>query len=177
VKFHFFPLKISIRQAAQLLVLGATILLAPACCYKFNTPNTGDAKTYSVAFFENKASIVNPSLSQVFTEKLKNKIKRESRLTMVPEGGDFSFSGYISNYSVAPAGIQNQDQASLNRLTITVNLKFENRLLPKQNFEQPISAFADFPGSSSLSQVESTLVDEITDKLIQEVMNRTVNNW
>jgi hypothetical protein len=163
-------------QLGFFLLSAAFLLVISGCCYSF-TGGATVSGTYSVSFFENKASIVNPSLSQTFTEKLKDKIRRESKLTMVPEGGDFSFSGYISNYSVAPVGIQNGDQASLNRLTITVNLKFENRKDSKQNFEQQVSQYSDFPGSTSLAQVESALVDEITDKLVQEIMNRTVNNW
>jgi hypothetical protein len=142
-----------------------------------NIVTTGDAKTYSVSFFENKASIVNPTLSQVFTEKLQDKVRRESRLQVVQEGGDFSYNGFITNYNVSPAGIQNETQASLNRLSISVNVKFENRLDSKQNFEQTFTQFADFEGSRSLAEVESQLIDEITDKLIQDVLNRTINNW
>jgi hypothetical protein len=173
-----FSLKNMRWQHSLYLLLSASLLVLSGCCYSFTGggPVAG-AKTYSVSFFENKASIVNPSLSQTFTEKLKDKVRRESKLSMVPEGGDYSFSGYINSYSVAPAGIQNGDQASLNRLTITINLKFENRLDSKQNFEQQVSQFSDFPGSTSLAQVESALVDDITDKLVQEIMNRTVNNW
>lgn len=167
-----------LRRRAAIFTLGfLAAAIISGCCYRMNIVTTGTAKTYSVGFFENKASIVNPVLSQVFTEKLKDKIRRESRLSFVPEGGDFSYTGYISNYSVSPAGIQNEDQASLNRLTITVNVKFENRTDTKQNFEQAVSQFSDFESSRSLAEVESALIDDITDKLIQDIMNRTINNW
>ena len=45
------------------------------------------------------------------------------------------------------------------------------------NFEQEFSQFADFDASVSVSQVEAQLIDDITNKLIQEVFNRSVNNW
>ncbi|MGZ5283296.1 MAG: LptE family protein [Bacteroidia bacterium] len=151
--------------------------LAGCCSYGFTGGSTGNAKTVLVDYFPNKASIINPTLSQVFTEKMRDKFRRETRLTQVQSDADFSYSGFISNYTITPAAVQGDAQTTLNRLTISINVKFENKLEPKQNFEQEFSQFADFDASVSVSQVEAQLVDDITNKLIQEVFNRSVNNW
>ena len=52
-----------------------------------------DAKTFSVAFIQNTASIVAPTLSQTLTEKLKQKFINETSLKLTQEDGDFAFSG------------------------------------------------------------------------------------
>ena len=154
------------------------VSLAGCCAYSFTGGSTGNAKTVFIDYFPNKAPIINPALSQSFTEKLKDKFLRETRLTQVQTNdADFAFTGYISGYSVAPASVQGNAEATVNRLTITVNVKFENKLEPKQNFEMQFSQFSDFNASASLSQVEAQKINEIGDKLVQEIFNRTVNNW
>jgi len=73
--------------------------------------------------------------------------------------------------------IQKEDQAALNRLTITVNLKYTNNNDPEQNLEQTFSAYEDFDSNSSLSVVEDGLVPEIIKKLNEDIFNATIANW
>ena len=49
------------------------------------------AKTVVVATFPNNASLVNPTLSQVFTTNLENKIQGMTPLTLVDNNGDYEF--------------------------------------------------------------------------------------
>src|SRR5690606_40414300 len=58
--------------------------------------------TYTVEFFENTAPIVNPVLSQTFTEALKERIRSQSSLSQVTNDGDAIFEGRITGYSIAP---------------------------------------------------------------------------
>ena len=83
-----------------------------------------EAKTISVQYFQNLASLAPPTLSQTFTEALRDKLSSQTRLTLVNKAGDLAFEGSISGYSTAPISIQSTDQAALNRLTITVNVKY-----------------------------------------------------
>jgi hypothetical protein len=73
--------------------------------------------------------------------------------------------------------IQKEDQAALNRLTITVNLKYTNNKDPEQNLERTFSAYEDFDSNSSLSAVEDGLVPEIIQKLNEDIFNATIANW
>jgi len=63
------------------------------------------AEKLKVDFFNNRASQVNPTLSQIFTEKLKDKYLRETRLKLNVDDPDVYLSGYISSYTVAPVGV------------------------------------------------------------------------
>ena len=47
-----------------------------------------DAKTFSVAYFPNNATMVSPILSSTLTEALVDIFTRRTRLTQVDEGGD-----------------------------------------------------------------------------------------
>jgi hypothetical protein len=155
--------------------------LLSSCCirydFKGSQPLPDQIKTFSVDYFNNKASQVNPSLSQVFTEKLKDKLLRETRLTMVQSDGDLAFSGYISGYTVTPAAINSNNTATQNRLTISINIKYVNKYQPKTSFEQTFSNFEDFDANRTLADVENTLTEDISDKIVQDLFNKTIINW
>jgi hypothetical protein len=152
----------------------------PSCkvSYSFTGANISpDVKTYSVAYFPNRARLVNPNLSQQFTEALKEKLQRQTSLNEVDETGDLEYSGTITNYEVRPIAIQKEDRASQNRLTISINLKYINNKDHQQDFERSFSAFEDYGSESMLSDIEDSLVPEILDKLLEDIFNATIANW
>lgn len=134
-------------------------------------------ETFSVSFFENNASIVSPLLSQTITEKLKSKFISETNLSIVEFNGDFSFSGEITEYNVAPVSARNTEDATLNRLKITIRTKMDCEKDPKLSFEQSFTNFQDFDATTNFSSIESQLIDEISDMLIQQVFNKAAINW
>src|SRR5690606_24535555 len=106
--------------------------------YSFTGGDVGNAKTISVDFFPNYAPIVEPTLSQVFTEALRDIFIRQTSLELVERGGDLHFEGTITGYDVKPINAQSSDvgKAAANRLTITVNVIYVNKLEEKKSFEQ-----------------------------------------
>jgi Lipopolysaccharide-assembly len=136
-----------------------------------------EVKTVSVAFFPNRASLVQPSLSQTFTEKLRDKFVSQTNLTLLERGGDLTFDGSITDYNTQPIAIQGNEQAALNRLTISVKVKFENLKDPKQNFESSFTRYADYDSRQELSSVEQDLINEICNQLVDDIFNRAVINW
>jgi|CXWJ01.1.fsa_nt_gi hypothetical protein len=162
-----------------LLLYTLCFVLFSSCKYSFTGASIPpDVKTFSVQYFPNRSSLVNPALSQQFTEKLKEKFLSSTSLTPTKTNGDLAFEGYISDYVVQPTAIQSGiDQAALNRLTITVSVKFTNSKDEKQNFETSFSSFADFDSRKTLTQVESSLTDEITKRIVDDIFNKAVINW
>lgn len=156
-------------------------LLIQSC--KVNYSFTGasippDVKTFSVQTFPNYAPLVQPQLSQNFTEALKDKFQSQTNLQQVSKGGDLSFEGSITGYAVNPISIQSgTDIAAQTRLTISVSVKFVNAKNDKQSFESVFSRFADFPTSKSLATEEDRLIKEINDQLVQDIFNKAVVNW
>jgi len=136
-----------------------------------------EAKTISVAWFTNNTTLAAPTTSQRFTERLRDMVSTQTNLALVKQNGDLQFEGYISNYNVAPVSIQSIDQAAMNRLTMTVNVKYTNRFDEKQNFEQEFTRFADFPTSDNLATRENDLLTEINRQITEDIFNRAFNNW
>lgn len=136
-----------------------------------------EAKTVSVAYFTNNTALAPPLLSQQFTEAMKDICATQTKLGLVNKGGDLSFEGYVSDYRVAPLAIQTNDQAALNRLTISVQVKYANKFDEKKNFDSSFSRFADFSSTQSLSSVEQSLIQLINKQLTEDIFNRAFNNW
>lgn len=165
-------------------ILICTIFVLSAFCgCKVNYSFTGGnidytkIKSVSVLYFTNNAPIVQPTLSQSFTDALRDKFNSQTKLTLVNKGGDLNFEGSIVGYSTQPVAIQGNETAALNRLTITVSVKFTNKLDEKQNFEQNFSYYEDYQSSLSLSSVEETLIKDINDALVEKIFNQSVVNW
>ena len=135
------------------------------------------AKTVAITTFPNNASLVNPTLSQSFTTTLKDKIQAQTPLTIVNENGDYAIEGEIVNYSVNPVAIQGNDTPAMNRLTITVRVRFTNKFDENQNFDQSFSRYADYYSTQNLSSVEAGLVTEISDALTDDIFNKAFVNW
>lgn len=136
-----------------------------------------DAKTFSVAYFPNNATMVTPILSSTLTEALVDMFTRRTRLMQVDEGGDFAFEGEIVNYTSTTTSVSSDDYALLNRLTITVKVRFTNALDEKMSFNRTFTAFEDYESTRLLSEVEGELIPQIVDKLVTDIFQASASNW
>lgn len=135
------------------------------------------AKTVSIKTFPNLAPMVNSSLSQEFTEALQNKFQQQTSLTLVESNADYELEGEIVGYSTSPIAIQGNETAALNRLSVSVNVRFVNKFNEKENFEQRFSRYVDYDSSRNLSEVEAELVKQINEVLVEDIFNKAVVNW
>ena len=124
-----------------------------------------DAKTFSVAYFPNNATMVSPILSSTLTE------------AQVDEGGDFAFEGEITGYSSTTASVASDDYALLNRLSITVKVRFTNVLDEAMSFNKSFTAYADYDSTKLLTEVAGELVPEIVDQLVNDIFQAAASNW
>ena len=136
-----------------------------------------DAKTVSVAYFPNNATMVSPILSSTLTDALVDIFSRRTRLQQVEEGGDFAFEGEISNYTSVTAAVSSDDYALLNRLTITVKVRFTNALDESMSFNRTFTAYEDYDSTQLLTEVEGRLIPEIVDKLVTDIFMASASNW
>jgi hypothetical protein len=136
-----------------------------------------EAKTISVGFFTNNTTLGSPNLSQRFTERLRDMVSQQTSLALVRQNGDLQFEGFLYEYNIAPVAVQGTDQASSNRLTITVSVKYTNRFDKTKSFEQYFTRFADFASTESINARETDLTNEIFRQLTEDIFNKAFNNW
>jgi hypothetical protein len=161
-----------------LSVLFASVIIA-ACTggYSFTGGDVGGAKTITIKQFPNYAPLINPTLSQEFTEGLRDIFINRTDLVAESDGGDLIFEGSIQDYRIQYISAQANETSAQNRLTITVNVVFTNQLEPDKSFESKFSRFKDYDSDQSLSEVEASLVSEMVEELAEDIFNRSVVNW
>jgi len=162
----------------QLVILMILFMEACSVNYSFTGASISpNVKTISIDNFPNKAPLVVPTLSRSFTDALQNYFTSQTNLVLVERNGDLHISGTITGYSVQPQAISGNEQAQLNRLTITVNVEFTNKTDEKQNFESSFSRYIDYPSSQDLISVQGGLIDQINEQLVEDIFNKAVVNW
>ncbi len=171
----------NIKTAINALLAGTVCcLLLTSCKVSYTLSGASispEAKTVSIPYFPNSATMVAPILSSTLTDALQDKFSRQTRLTIVREDGDLAFEGEITNYTSTPTAVTADEYASLNRLTITVRVRFTNKIEPEYNFERTFSQYQDYDSNLMLSSVEGTLIPEIVDELVEDIFNAAVSNW
>lgn len=175
MKKHFSYL---IFQFALLAVAAASASCGIAIKYSLSGASIPpDAKTFSVAYFPNNAMMVSPILSSTMTDALVDMFSRRTRLVQVDEGGDFAFEGEIIEYSSTTASVSSDDNALLNRLKITVKVRFTNAIDEKMSFNRTFSAYEDYESTQLLTEAEGVLIPQIVDKLVTDIFQASASNW
>ncbi|MCX4358979.1 MAG: LptE family protein [Rikenellaceae bacterium] len=162
-----------------LCAVSASVLIA-GCTVKYSFSGASispEAKTVSIQQFENVSTMVVPILATQLTEGLQDKFSRGTRLMQVREDGDLAFEGEITNYVSNPISVSGNEYATQNRLTVTVRVRFTNRIEPQYDFDRTFSAYEDYDAMKLMQEVESTLLPEIVEKLSEDIFNAAVSNW
>lgn len=161
-----------------LAVLLLTLMTYSCGIYSFTGASIpAEAKTISVQYFQNNAQLVNPLLSNTITTTLNDFFVNQTTLRSVAQNGDLSIEGEIIDYITAPVAITGNQTAALNRLTITVNVRFFNKYDESKNFEQKFSQYEDYPSNQDLNTVQESLVETIVNNLCIDIFNKAVVNW
>lgn len=168
------------RSKAKIAVLVMALAFVCHGCgiYSFTGASIpAEAKTVSVAYFPNHAQLVNPLLSNGFTSALRDAIMNQTPLEMVDSGGDLAFEGEITDYRTTPVAITAAQTAAMNRLTITVKVRFSNRFDETKDFEQSFSQYEDYPSDQDLNAVQENLTSSIIEALVEDIFNKALVNW
>jgi hypothetical protein len=172
------------KKSVTFFLFSAFCILSFTGCgiYSFTPKGTldPDIKTVRVNIIENRAPYINPQLSPNLTDRLRQKITRQTKLTQTNrDDANLDINATITDYSVLTTGVSSangQKQTSVNRLTITVHVSFNNTLKNDVK-EADVSHSFDFSANQSLQQAESQLLDEMVRNLSDEIFNRIFSDW
>ncbi|MEP7320786.1 MAG: LPS assembly lipoprotein LptE [Saprospiraceae bacterium] len=159
-----------------LFVLG-TLFFSSGCYSLKSTSIDPSITNFTVVTFEGRADNGPVTLPVTFTEKLKDKIRRESRLRLVDTDPDLTFSGAIEDFSVSSQAPTSDNVSALSRLTIRVHVDFENKHDETKNWNQTFTFFQEFDGTQNLLDVQDRLVLVITNQLTEDIFNKAFGDW
>jgi hypothetical protein len=174
-KLHFLPMGNKVC-----LILFFSCLTGISCKVNYSMSGASiapEVKTIAIKYFPKTAALGPASLSQDFTEKLKDKFLTQTNLSLVNGEADLTLEGSITNYVVTPQAIQANESAARNRLSITVSVKFTNLKDEKQNFESSFTRYSEYLSTQNISSVENELISDINNQLVDDIFNKSVINW
>lgn len=166
------------NKPVLLILFSLNVILSSCSIYRFRDVSIDpNIKTVRVGYIENKSRLLIPQLSPQLSDRLRQKINNQTRLTQVQnEEADFDITGVITQTEVRTSGISDQKAAS-NRLIITVHITLKNRQDDTKSFEADVSRNFDFSANLSLEQAQSQLLSTIVQNLSDEIFNRIFSNW
>jgi CTP synthase (UTP-ammonia lyase) len=128
-----------------------------------------------VEYISNQAQQIVPTLSDDFTEELKEKFRSQAGLQLVQRNGDLEFSGKIVTYNVSYSGVTASQEAAQNRLTITVEIDYINNNDLSKNFTKKFTSTRDFDARGG--NIEEAYIPEMIDELVSEIFMDSVASW
>jgi hypothetical protein len=163
----------------MLTLFAGWMFLSCTISYSFSGSSIDYTKVSSISIkdFPNISPLVYAPLSQKFTEALKDKYTRQTKLQVLREGGDLDLEGEITNYTLTPQAVKEDAYASQTRLTVTVRVRYTNRTNPDEDFEQTFSAYQEFGNENTIDMVQDQLCELIISEIVDQIYNGTVANW
>lgn len=167
-----------LHQTGVIMIV-CMVLISCSITYKFNGASIDYTKVHSISIkdFPNMAALIYPPLEQKFTEELKDKYTRQTKLQILRENGDLDLEGEITNYVFMPQAVKEDAYASQTRLSITVRVRYTNNTNPDEDFEQSFTAYQDFSNNNTIEQVQDELSQLIVEEIVDQIFNQTVANW
>lgn len=161
-----------------LISFGLLIFLQSCKIYSFTgTTLSDELKSITIQNFSMATAGGPQNMTLEFNEKLKEYYQRNTNLKVIPNEGDLFLAGAITSYEMTPVSTTASDRAAQNRLTIKVEVQFQNKINPKEDFEKEFSFFQDFSQELTLTDIEPQLVPKILDQLVLNIFNDTAAQW
>ena len=134
-------------------------------------------KSISVADFNNVAELIHPPLAQEFSERVRDKYTRQTRLKVLKTNGDMQLEGEIIGYTLTPMSVGQDSYSTETKLTLTVNVRFVNSKNQEEDFEKQYTAFRTFDSNLMITEVQDQLLAEMTEDIADNIYNDTVARW
>ncbi len=167
------------KYIKHIIVILLTFTMSSCGIYSFTGASIPpDTKTFQVNRFENNSLLIEPGLDLTFRNTLIQILENQTNLNNVNSNGDILYEGEITEYRISPTTSTANNTAAQNRLTITVKVHFFDKNDPEAEFDKPFTFFHDFEGTSQLSgSIKDTAIEEIFERITQDIFNASLANW
>ncbi|WP_417428751.1 LptE family protein [Halpernia sp.] len=156
-------------------------------CYSFTGSSLSpETKTVQIDEFPNNSALQNPNLSQQFSTDIQNRFLQRTTLKGTKTNPDILIQGQITDYTISPTTISSPVeatggnlQAAQNKLTITVQVHYENHVKGEESksFDRTYSDEAVFSSDLDINQIETSQVKLVNERIINKIFNDIVANW
>ena len=136
-------------------------------------------KTFYVTTLENNAPNTPLGYHVTLSEGVKDGIQNGTRLLLdgKSEDAQVNIEGKITSYSITPVALQEGDNATKNRLSVQAKFTIYISEPEESTMNLTSTRFIDYDATTDLGVVETDLLEEINEQIIQDVINKLRSNW
>ena len=137
-------------------------------------------ETISVPVFEDQTLSGIPNLSDSITELLIDRFVNQTRLRLVADltDSDTILSGVVLQYRNQPAAVSGDEQATVNRVNITVSARFEDREKGRDRVpERSFTAFGEYDPVADGIDGETEAANAALRQIADDVFTAATSNW
>lgn len=150
--------------------------------YSFSGTNLNKKiKTFSIDSCDEKVAMGPADITDLLSHRIISTLIQRTQLSQKRSEGDIQFHFTIVSFKFSPTATQANNEesiGSIQRLTIEVEADYINNFDEKKSFKKrKFSQFADASASADLDAEEPRLIEEIFEKLADDVINATVADW
>jgi len=137
-------------------------------------------ETISIPVFEDQSRSGIPNLSDSITELLIDRFINRTRLRMAASvtDSDTILSGSVLRYRNQPAAVGGEEQATVNRVNITITARFEDRVKGRDMVpERTFTAFGEYDPVADGIEGENVAADEALRQIADDVFTAATSDW
>ena len=165
----------------RFFIIGITyLMILQSCSVKYSLTGASispETTSFQVNYFQNNAPLIEPGIERDFTNKLIDLLINQTSLELVKSNGDLVYEGEIVEYRISPTTATSDNRAAQNRLTVGVNVRFYDIKDPDADFEKRFSFYYDFPGNLQVYDIKDSALQEIFERITQDIFNETLAKW
>jgi hypothetical protein len=153
-------------------------LLLAGCAYSFTGASVpAHLKTIGIPLVDDQSGFGEAGLREKFTTEVTNLFISDNSLQVADRtNSDAVLQGAITSVTDAPAVVEQGEQVSKRRITMSVRFAFQDMKLRKKVWEKTFSNWGDYDSGGGLSQRQTGLTEAIR-KISEDVLLETVSGW
>ena len=159
------------------LLMVIYILIGTSCYSLKGISIDPSVNTYYVENFIKIDDTAPIDIEVTFAELLRANVRTESRLRYTETEPDVTFSGSITSFNVSAEAPSNNTTVDLNKLTISVQVKYASSKNEKDGWNKNYSQFRTYSSATDLQTIQDELIREIFNQITESVFNDAFANW
>jgi hypothetical protein len=153
-------------------------IVLSGCTYSFKGGSVPPhLKTVAIPIVEDQSGYGDPTLRDLFTQKLVERFTNDNTLQLTDRNtADSMLEGVVTDVKDVPEVLQGGEQVTLRKITVTVKMTFQDLKLRKKVWEKSFTNWGNYPSGGGLTQ-RNEGIQLAVEKLTEDILNETVAGW
>lgn len=165
-------------SAMKKIGVAIVIIMTFASCYSFKGISIPpEVSQYYVNQVKLTALDAPATITEVFRETLRTKVRQQSSLSWQETDPDIEFLATISNYNVSTEAAGEGSTVTLNKLSITVNVEYIDNTDEDRNWKKNFNYGVPFDPNIDFRSNQDAFIDDIFDQITEQIFNEAFAQW